>query len=94
MKKLLTILPLFLIILSCTLFEKEEDYLKNNPNINLKAIRDFDFTRDVSLNVGVLLRGANEITVAKINEVLKHLLDNNIIQNIYASYGIEYVSPK
>ena len=60
----------------------------------IKAIRDFDFTRDVSLNVGVLLRGANEITVAKINEVLKHLLDNNIIQNIYASYGIEYVSPK
>ena len=69
-------------------------FLKNNPSINLKAIRDFDFTRDVSLNVGVLLRGANEITVAKINEVLKHLLDNNIIQNIYASYGIEYVSPK
>jgi hypothetical protein len=25
MKKLLTILPLFLIILSCTLFEKDED---------------------------------------------------------------------
>ena len=69
-------------------------FLKNNPSINLKAIRDFDFTRDVSLNVGVLLRGADEITVTKINEVLKHLLDNNIIQNIYASYGIEYVAPK
>ena len=69
-------------------------FLKNNPSISLAAVRDFNFTRDVSLNVGVLLRGADEITVNKINYILRDLLDKNVIQNIYSSYGIEYVAPK
>jgi polar amino acid transport system substrate-binding protein len=69
-------------------------FLKNNPSISLAAVRDFNFTRDVSLNVGVLLRGADEITVNKINSILRDLLDKNVIQNIYSSYGIEYVAPK
>jgi ABC-type amino acid transport substrate-binding protein len=69
-------------------------FLKNNPSISLTAVRDFNFTRDVSLNVGVLLRGADEITVNKINSILRDLLDRNVIQNIYSSYGIEYVAPK
>ena len=69
-------------------------FLKNNPSISLSAVRDFNFTRDVSLNVGVLLRGADEETIDKINNVLQNLLDKNIIQNIYSSYGIEYVAPK
>ncbi len=51
-------------------------------------------TREVSLNVGVLLRGADEATVNKINFILKDLLDRNVIQNIYSNYGIEYVAPK
>ena len=69
-------------------------FLKNNPSIFLAAIRDFDFTRDVSLNVGVLIRGADENTINRINEVLQHLLETNVIQNIYSSYGIEYVAPR
>jgi len=69
-------------------------FLKNNPSISLTAVRDFNFTRDVSLNVGVLLRGADKETIDKINNVLQNLLDRNIIQNIYSSYGIEYVAPK
>lgn len=69
-------------------------FLKNNPSISLAAIRDFDFTRDVSLNVGVLVRGADENTINRINEVLQHLLETNVIQNIYSSYGIEYVAPR
>ena len=67
---------------------------KNNPSIFLAAIRDFDFTRDVSLNVGVLIRGADENTINRINDVLQHLLETNVIQNIYSSYGIEYVAPR
>ena len=69
-------------------------FLKNNPSISLSAVRDFNFTREVSLNVGVLLRGADEATVNKINFILKDLLDRNVIQNIYSNYGIEYVAPK
>ena len=69
-------------------------FLKNNPSISLSAVRDFNFTRDVSLNVGVLLRGADEATIDKINYVLKDMLSRNVIQNIYSNYGIEYVAPK
>lgn len=69
-------------------------FLKNNPSISLGAVRDFNFTRDVSLNVGVLLRGADEATIDKINYVLKDMLSRNVIQNIYSNYGIEYVAPK
>ena len=69
-------------------------FLKSNPSVSLAAIRDFDFTRDVSLNVGVLVRGADENTINRINEVLQHLLETNVIQNIYSSYGIEYVAPR
>ena len=68
--------------------------MKNNPSISLSAVRDFNFTREVSLNVGVLLRGADELTIDKINNVLNDMLDRNIIQNIYSNYGIEYVAPK
>ena len=52
-------------------------FLKNNPSISLEAVRDFNFTRDVSLNVGVLLRGADETTIDKINYVLQDMLDKN-----------------
>jgi len=69
-------------------------FLKNNPSISLSAVRDFNFTRDVSLNVGVLLRGADEDTINKINDVLLGMLDRKVIQNIYSDYGIEYVSPE
>ena len=69
-------------------------FLKNNPSVSLSAVRDFNFTRDVSLNVGVLLRGADQLTIDKINNVLSDMLDRNIIQNIYSNYGIEYVAPK
>ena len=69
-------------------------FLKNNPSIKLEAVKNFDFTIDVSLNVGVLMRGADEKTVTKINSVLTKLLSDNKIQNIYASYGIKYVAPK
>ena len=55
---------------------------------------NFDFTIDVALNVGVLMRGADEKTVTKINNILTKLLNNNTIQDIYAAYGIEYVAPK
>ena len=68
-------------------------YLKNNPNSDLKYIDDFDFTRDVALNVGILMRGADKNTVDIINGILKKLLKNNIIQDIYSSYGIKYVTP-
>jgi ABC-type amino acid transport substrate-binding protein len=40
------------------------------------------------------MRGADEKTVTKINNILKKLLNNKKIQDIYASYGVEYVSPK
>ena len=40
------------------------------------------------------MRGADEKTVTKINDILTKLLNNNKIQDIYASYGIEYVAPK
>tara|TARA_Y100000746_G_scaffold146092_1_gene124994 strand:- start:768 stop:1094 length:327 start_codon:yes stop_codon:yes gene_type:complete len=69
-------------------------FLKNNPSISLSAVRDFNFTREVSLNVGVLLRGADEATVNKINFILKDMLDRNVIQTIYSNYGIEYVAPE
>jgi len=69
-------------------------FLKNNPEIKLAAVKNFDFTIEVSLNVGVLMRGADEKTVTKINDILTKLLNNNKIQDIYASYGIEYVAPK
>ena len=69
-------------------------FLKNNPGIKLEAVKNFDFTIDVALNVGVLMRGADEKTVTKINNILTKLLNNNTIQDIYASYGIEYVAPK
>ena len=68
-------------------------YLKNNPDVELDAIREFDFQRDVSLNVGILMRGADSETVDKINSLLEIMLEKEIIQNIYASYGIKYVSP-
>ena len=55
---------------------------------------NFDFTIDVALNVGVLMRGADIKTVTKINNILTKLLNNNTIQDIYAAYGIEYVAPK
>ena len=69
-------------------------FLKNNPEVKLAAVKNFDFTIEVSLNVGVLMRGADEKTVTKINDILTKLLNNNKIQDIYASYGIEYVAPK
>ena len=69
-------------------------FIKNNPSISLSAVRDFNFTREVSLNVGVLLRGADEATVNKINFILKDMLDRNVIQTIYSNYGIEYVAPE
>ena len=69
-------------------------FLKNNPGIKLEAVKNFDFTIDVALNVGVLMRGADEKTVTKINNILTKLLNNNTIQDIYAAYGIEYVAPK
>ena len=69
-------------------------FLKNNPSIKLEAVKNFDFTIDVSLNVGVLMRGADEKTVTKINNILTKLLNDNKIQDIYASYGIKYVAPK
>ena len=68
-------------------------YLKNNPDVKLSALTNFDFEREVSLNVGVLMRGPDQVTVIKINEILSNLLDQGVIQNIYASYGIKYVAP-
>ena len=68
-------------------------YLKNNPDVKLSALTNFDFEREVSLNVGVLMRGPDQVTVIKINEILSNLLDQGVIENIYASYGIKYVSP-
>jgi len=68
-------------------------FLKNNPSISLIAVKDFDFTRDVTLNVGVLLRGADEETIDKINYILKSMLASNKIKEIYSNYGIEYVAP-
>ena len=69
-------------------------FLKNNPSIKLEAVKNFDFTIDVSLNVGVLMRGADEKTVTKINNILTKLLSDNKIQDIYASYGVKYVAPE
>ena len=68
-------------------------YLKNNPDVKLSALTNFDFEREVSLNVGVLMRGPDQVTVIKINEILSNLLDQGVIENIYASYGIKYVAP-
>ena len=39
------------------------------------------------------MRGADSETVDKINSLLEIMLEKEIIQNIYASYGIKYVSP-
>ena len=68
-------------------------FLKNNPETKLSYLNDFDFTREVSLNVGILMRGADEDTVKIFNNLLQKMLDNKKIQDIYASYGINYVSP-
>ena len=45
------------------------------------------------MNVGVLMRGPDLVTVVRINEILSNLLDQGVIENIYASYGIKYVAP-
>ena len=68
-------------------------YLKNNPDVKLSLLKNFDFEREVSLNVGVLMRGPDQVTVVRINEILSNLLDQGVIENIYASYGIKYVAP-
>ncbi len=69
-------------------------YVKNNPDTDLIYLNNFDFTRDVSLNVGILMRGADEKTVLVFNNLLDKLLNNGKIKDIYASYGIKYVSPQ
>jgi len=69
-------------------------YVKNNPDTDLIYLNNFDFTRDVSLNVGILMRGADEKTVQVFNNLLDKLLNNGKIKDIYASYGIKYVSPQ
>ena len=69
-------------------------YVKNNPDTDLIYLNNFDFTRDVSLNVGILMRGADENTVQVFNNLLDKLLNNGKIKDIYASYGIKYVSPQ
>ena len=40
------------------------------------------------------MRGADEKTVTKINNILTKLLSDNKIQDIYASYGVKYVAPE
>ena len=39
------------------------------------------------------MRGPDQVTVVRINEILSNLLDQGVIENIYASYGIKYVAP-
>ena len=51
-------------------------FLKNNPETKLSYLNDFDFTREVSLNVGILMRGADENTVKIFNNLLQKMLDN------------------
>ena len=69
-------------------------FVKNNTDTDLTYLNDFDFTRDVSLNVGILIRGADNKTVEVFNDLLGKLLNNGKIKNIYASYGINYVPPQ
>ncbi|MFP6780025.1 MAG: transporter substrate-binding domain-containing protein [Alphaproteobacteria bacterium] len=68
-------------------------FKKNNPMSKLIAIQDFNFKRDVTLNIGILLRGADDLTIQRINLILENLLENKSIENIYKSYGIKYVAP-
>ncbi len=68
-------------------------YVKNNPKTDLTYINNFDFTRNVSLNVGILMRGADDKTVQVFNDLLEKLLNDGRIRAIYSSYGINYVAP-
>ena len=57
-------------------------FVKNNTDTDLTYLNDFDFTRDVSLNVGILIRGADNKTVEVFNDLLGKLLNNGKIKNI------------
>jgi polar amino acid transport system substrate-binding protein len=68
-------------------------YNLRHPNQPLSVVRAQDHEPDLSWNVAVGLRRADDALLEAVNAALKALLDDGTIRTIYARYGIEHRRP-
>ena len=68
-------------------------YIHTHPESGIRLSYAFDSTTELSWEVAVGLRKADEALVAEVNRVIDQLLADGTFGRIYAKYGVEHRRP-
>lgn len=68
-------------------------YIHTHPESGIRLSYAFDSTSELSWEVSVALRKADEALVAEVNRVIDQLLADGTFGRIYAKYGVEHRRP-
>jgi polar amino acid transport system substrate-binding protein len=64
-------------------------YVKQHPESGITLVNGFDGEADLTWQVAIGLRKADQAIVDAVNEVLDKMLADGTLKSIYAKYGIE-----
>jgi len=67
---------------------------KTHPEAKLAIADGFDLDSDMTFNVAVSLRGADEALIKRVNETLARLRSEGWLASLYQKYGIPYQAPR